>query len=331
MCKTPSSRLLQRLIIDVVILIALCCVALVALPKLLPTTRRGFFCSDTSLRYPYTASLLNRVHITIAVIALPAAVMLVVEMLWAAVRAARKTNPGNANGNTVTTGAKRTGVQQFIFVGINIPTFVSECYKIVGVYFFGLALVLIALRATKNFVGRLRPYFFDVCQPQLLETLGSGLACERFDVPKALNASTITGGYIEDYECYELAASAELLSMARQSFPSGYTSTVCYAMFFIVFYLQARLAARVFLLLKTLLQFGFVMLAALVAIERFYTHHNHWTDILAGGVLGFILAAFATIAVADLFKQLPVKKRKTRDDSTRIYGYYGVNRVSKYY
>ncbi|XP_011195498.2 putative phosphatidate phosphatase [Zeugodacus cucurbitae] len=321
MCKTPSSRLLLRLIIDVVILIALCCVALIALPKLLPTTRRGFFCSDVALRYPYTASLLSRVHITIAVIALPAAIMLVVEMLWAAVRASRKSET-----NTIST--RRAGVQQFVFVGINIPTFVSECYKIVGAYFFGLALVLIAARATKNFVGRLRPYFFDVCQPQLLETLGGGLACERPNAPHALN---VTSGYIEDYECYELAASAELLAMARQSFPSSYTATVVYAMCFIVFYLQARLSKRALLVLKTLLQFGFLILAALVAIERFYTHQNHWSDILAGAVLGFFIAGFTTLAVADVFKSLPLKKRKPRDDSNRIYGYYGVNRIAKYY
>nr|XP_014100714.1 putative phosphatidate phosphatase [Bactrocera oleae] len=320
MCKTPSSRLLLRLIVDVVILIALCCVALIVLPKLLPTTRRGFFCSDASLRYPYTASLLNRVHITIAVIALPAAIMLVVEMLWAAVRAARKSETN--------TTMKRAGVQQFVFVGVNIPTFVSECYKIVGIYFFGLALVLIAARATKNFVGRLRPYFFDVCQPQLLETLGGGLACERLDAPYAQN---VTMGYIEDYECYELAASGELLAMARQSFPSSYTATVVYAMCFIVFYLQARLATRALLVLKTLLQFGCLILAALVAIERFYTHQNHSTDLLAGAVLGFFVAAFTIVTVADVFKSLPVKKRKPRDDSTRIYGYYGVNRIAKYY
>lgn len=320
MCKTPSSRLLLRLIIDVGILIALCCVALITLPKLLPTTRRGFFCSDASLRYPYTASLLSRVHVTIAVIALPAAIMLVVEMLWAAVRASRKTETGAAT--------RRVGVQQFVFVGVNIPSCVSECYKIVGVYFFGLALVLITVRATKNFAGRLRPYFFDVCQPQLLETLGGGLACEHLDAPYAQN---ITSGYIEDYECYELAASAELLAMARQSFPSSYTATVVYAMCFIVFYLQSRLTTRALLLLKTLLQFGFLILAALVAIERFFTHQNHSTDILAGAVLGFFTAAFTTIAVADVFKSLPVKRRKPRDDSTRIYGYYGVNRIAKYY
>lgn len=321
MCKTSSSRLLLRLIIDVVILSALCCVALIALPKLLPTTRRGFFCSDASLRYPYTASLLSRVHITIAVIALPAAIMLVVEMLWAAVRAARK--PKSAN---TAVGKRVGGVQQFVFVGISVPTFVSECYKIVGVYFFGLALVLIAVSATKHFVGRLRPYFFDVCQPQLLETLGSGTACEHY----AAEAQNVTG-YIEDYECYELAASADLLTMARQSFPSGFTATVCYAMCFVIFYLQARLTAGTLLIYKTLLQFGCLILAALVGIERFYTHHNHWTDIAAGAALGLIIAAFVTTSVAKLFRRIPLKRRKPREDSTTIYGYYGVNRVTRYY
>ncbi|XP_036327336.1 putative phosphatidate phosphatase [Rhagoletis pomonella] len=326
MCKSPSSRLLLRLIVDVVILIALCCVALIALPKLLATTRRGFFCSDASLRYPYTASLLSRVHITIVVIALPAAFMLVVEMLWAAVRAARKQKSANTAAGNTAVGKRAGGAQQFVFVGISVPTFVSECYKIVGIYFFGLALVLIAVNATKHFVGRLRPYFFDVCQPQLLETLGGGTACDRY----AEEAQNITG-YIEDYECYELAASANLLTMARHSFPSGFTATVCYAMCFVIFYLQARLTAGALLIYKTLLQFGCLTLATLVGMERFYTHHNHWTDIAAGAALGLIIAAFVTTSVAKLFKRIPLKRRKPREDATTIYGYYGVNRVARYH
>ncbi|XP_067643985.1 putative phosphatidate phosphatase [Eurosta solidaginis] len=318
-CKTPSSRLLLRLIIDVVILIALCCVALIALPKLLPTTHRGFFCSDTSIRFPYTASLLSRVHITIAVIALPTAVMLIVELLWAAVRATRKPTSGAPV-------VKHAKVQQFVFVGISIPNFVSECYKIVGIYFFGLMLVLIATRTMKSYVGRLRPYLFDVCQPQLLETLGGGLACDY----NAAHAQNVTG-YIEDYECHELAASTELLTMARQSFPSGFVATVAYAMCFVIFYLQARVSGGFLKALRILLQFSCFILAILVAIERYYTYSNHSSDILAGAVLGFLNAAFVTHSVADLFKGMPPKRRKMRDESTRIYGHYGVSRVARCY
>jgi len=57
----------------------------VVLPQQLATAQRGFHCSDASLKYPYRQPWLTKVHLTIAVVALPAAFVLVVEMLRAAV------------------------------------------------------------------------------------------------------------------------------------------------------------------------------------------------------------------------------------------------------
>ncbi|XP_030371861.1 putative phosphatidate phosphatase [Scaptodrosophila lebanonensis] len=296
MCGNPNTRLLSRLIIDFLLLLAVYCVALVVLPQLLHTFERGFHCSDASLHYPYRQPWLTKIHLTILVIALPAAFVLVVEMLRAAF---------------VPTGLEVK--QRFIFVGARIPSFISECYKIIGLYLFGLGLTILVIRVTKTATGRLRPYFLDVCQP----TWGEANA-ETCALQPPGNASS----YIEHYDCTEFVASAELLALVRHSFPSGFVSTASYAMAFLVYYSQVRMFATWLRLLRTSLQLSFGALALLVAFERISTYQNHVSDVAAGVLLGLGIASFVTVFVAHLFRQVRVKRRQWPRNE-QIYGYAG--------
>ncbi|KAL7734605.1 hypothetical protein ACLKA6_010911 [Drosophila palustris] len=297
MCGNPNTRLLSRLIIDFLLLLGVYCVALVVLPQQLETVHRGFHCSDASLRYPYRQPWLTKVHLTIVVVALPAAFILVVEMLRAAF---------------VPTSAELK--QRFVFVGARIPSFISECYKIIGVYLFGLGLALLVVRVTKFTTGRLRPYFFDVCQPTWGEEENT-LSC---DVQPSSNASN----YIEDYTCTEFAASLELLSLVRHSFPSGFVATTSYAMFFLIYYAQARLFAPWLRVLRSTLQLGCGAMALLVGMERISTYQNHISDVAAGMFLGAALASYLAVFVAHLFRQVRVKRRQWPRNE-QIYGYAG--------
>lgn len=297
MCGNPNTRLLSRLIIDFLLLLIVYCVALVVLPQQLVTTQRGFHCSDASLRYPYRQPWLTKVHLTIVVIALPAAFILVVEMLRAAFV------PSSSELK-----------QRFIFVGVRIPSFISECYKIIGVYLFGLGLGLLVIRVTKFSTGRLRPYFFDVCQP----TWGEDEDRESCALQSPANATR----YIDDYSCTEFAASLELLSLVRHSFPSGFVATTSYAMFFLIYYAQARLFASWLRVLRSTLQLGCGLVALLVCLERVSTYQNHITDTAVGLVLGAALATFVTIFVAHLFREVRVKRRQWPRNE-QIYGYAG--------
>ncbi|KAH8406312.1 hypothetical protein KR215_010956 [Drosophila sulfurigaster] len=305
MCGNPNTRLLSRLIIDFLLLLGIYCVALVVLPQQLQTVQRGFHCSDASLHYPYRQAWLTKIHLTIVVVALPAAFILVVEMLRAAFV------PSSAELK-----------QRFVFVGARIPSFISECYKIVGVYLFGLGLTLLVIRVTKYSTGRLRPYFFDVCQPKW----SAEDDLEEEDDQQLLSCELLSPGnatsYIEDYKCTEFAASLELLSLVRHSFPSGFATSTSYAMFFLIYYAQARLFAPWLRLLRSTLQLACGAIALLVCLERISTNQNHISDAAAGFFLGATLASFVAVFVAHLFRQVRVKRRQWPRNE-QIYGYAG--------
>ncbi|XP_037934181.1 putative phosphatidate phosphatase [Teleopsis dalmanni] len=304
MCKNPNLRFLTRLLVDVFILLCVSCGALVVLPKTVHTFERGFFCSDDTLMYPYVESMLSKVHMTIVIVAIPAVLVLIVEMLRAALQ-------------------NDKGKQQFAFVGIGIPTFISECYKVIGAYLFGISLVVAAVQTTKHLVGRLRPYFFDVCQPRLLD----GTTCEHMQNQ---------GAYLVNYTCSELSASSELLKTVRHSFPSGYAANTAYAMFFLVFYLQARMTTAWLRLARTALQFCFATIAYVVALERVSSLRNHWSDALVGFVVGLSIAAFVSVCLAKLYWTPPLRKRRSLKDKNPIYayslyGFYGLNKKTPKY
>ncbi|EDV41351.2 uncharacterized protein Dana_GF10979 [Drosophila ananassae] len=296
MCGNPNTRLLSRLVIDFLILLGIFGVALVLLPQKLPTTQRGFHCSDLSLQYPYHQPWLTKVHLTIAVVVLPASFILVVEMVRAAFV-------------PESTELK----QRFVFVGARIPSFISECYKTVGVYLFGLGLALLTIRVTKHSTGRLRPYFFDVCQPTWGEE-GDGKC-----VGAAGGNST---SYVEEFDCTDFATPADLVSIVRHSFPSGFVTTTVYAMAFLIFYAQARMFAPWMRFLRATLQLACGSLALGVCWERISTYQNHLTDVAAGAALGGLLAFYSAVVVAGLFTEVRVKRRQWPRNE-QIYGYAG--------
>ncbi|XP_017123011.1 putative phosphatidate phosphatase [Drosophila elegans] len=295
MCGNPNTRLLSRLVIDFLLLLGIYGAALVVLPQQLATAQRGFHCSDVSLKYPYRQPWLTKVHLTVAVVALPAAFVLVVEMLRAAVV------PSSVELR-----------QRFVFVGVRIPSFISECYKAVGVYLFGLGLTLLAIRLTKHATGRLRPHFFDICQP----TWGDGgESCSDYSAENSTR-------FLEHFDCTEFAASQDLLALVRHSFPSGFVSSTCYAMGFLILYAQARLFAPWLRLVRATLQLACGSLGMVVCWERISTYQNHLADVAAGAALGSLIAIFATVSVAHLFAEVRVKRRQWPRNE-QIYGYAG--------
>lgn len=312
MCSNPNTRLLMRLIIDILLLTSVYCVALVVLPQVIKTNQRGFFCGDESLLYPYKHETpLKRLHITILAIAVPAALILCIEMLRVAFPAYKTTSTGKS--------LVPKSPQPYVFVGVTIPTFVSECYNTMGIYLFGLALVLIVTTLAKALTGRLTPYFFEVCQPLLATNETACSSNEHF------------GRFIENYTCASLTSSTHLLTIMRQSFPSAQSSTSAYAMLFVAIYLQARLQTGWLKLWRTLLQISGLLISLVVSFERIMVYRHHWTDVLAGLLIGYAMALFITQLVAQFFRKVPVKVRRVREEPSNIYGYYTVMPRPRYF
>ncbi|XP_075160719.1 putative phosphatidate phosphatase [Haematobia irritans] len=313
-CNNPNTRLLMRLIVDILLLSSVFTVALIILPQLLRTRYRGFFCGDESIAYPFKQeTLLKRIHVTILVIAIPAAMVIIIEML-------RVTFPApKSSTSTAKIGHVPKPPQRYVFVGVRIPTFVSECYNIMGVYLFGLALVLIASSCTKHFTGRLAPYFMDVCQPLMPANVTACSDPSHF------------GRFIEYYTCSSLTITPHLMNTMRQSFPSTHSATTAYAMFFLAIYMQVRLKTGWMKLWRCLMQFCAIVIAILVALERVGSYRHHWTDVAMGIFMGALMAFFMTMYVSPLFKKVPIKVRRIRDDTSNMYGYYTVMPKPRYF
>ncbi|XP_075160718.1 putative phosphatidate phosphatase [Haematobia irritans] len=273
-----------RIAFDLVIFAAVCLSEL-ALRKWFRPHKRGFFCNDESLQYPLRENTISVTLMVSIVLAVPCSVIVVIELF-------KQLSPQLPNGG----GDKRKSCSvQNTKQGCRLGERVMHCYAQLGYYLFGLALTLVATHITKISVGRLRPHFFAVCQPQMPD----GSTCKD---------SFNFGRYIEDYQCVGENMTESNLLQVGQSFPSGHSSIFFYAMIYLAFYLQACLSTRASKLLKHLLQFIFIMFAWYVALSRISDYWHHWSDVLAGIILGSSIAFIVASYVAHIFVRRPMRQ-----------------------
>ncbi|ETS79532.1 hypothetical protein PFICI_09385 [Pestalotiopsis fici W106-1] len=136
----------------------------------------------------------------------------------------------------------------------------------------------------KWIVGGLRPFFYDVCNPDI----NRALSHELFD------SSGLNGVGYQDYMfsrdvCRTTSKAA--LDNAMQSFPSGHASTVFSGMVFLFLYLNAKL--KVFsnyqpAMWKLVLIFVPILVATLVGGSLSVDNSHNWYDIVAGAIIGIV-------------------------------------------
>ncbi|XP_056301402.1 phospholipid phosphatase 3 isoform X2 [Danio aesculapii] len=237
------------------------CLVLVMLPSMVlhkstvQPYQRGFYCSDDSIRYAFKDSTVPSSVLIAVGLLLPIASIVIGECYRI---------------HYLSQGSKS-------FVG---NPYVSALYRQVGVFIFGCAVSQSFTDIAKVSVGRMRPHFLDVCQP---------------------NYSTIdcSMGYITEYTC---TGDAGKVQEARKSFFSGHASFSMYTMLYLAFYLQSRFTWRGARLLRPLLQFTLLMMAFYTGLSRVSDHKHHPTDVLAGFAQGALVAYCIVFYVSDLFK-----------------------------
>ncbi|KAM9530174.1 phospholipid phosphatase 3 isoform 1-T1 [Salvelinus alpinus] len=238
------------------------CLLLAGLPFLIIESstirpyQRGFYCSDESIRYPYK----NGDTISDAVLC---AVGILIAILSIVI------------GECYRIHHRREGSKSFIG-----NPYVSSLYKQVGVFIFGCAISQSFTDIAKVSVGRMRPHFLDVCNPDW----------------STINCSL---GYITSYTCTGLKSKVQ---EARKSFFSGHASFSMFTMLYLTFYLQSRFTWRGARLLRPLVQFTLLMMAFYTGLSRVSDHKHHPTDVLAGFVQGALVAYCIVFYVSDLFK-----------------------------
>lgn len=217
--------------------------------------QRGFYCSDSSLRYPFKSSTIPSSLLTAVGLTLPSVSIVI--------------------GECYRIYYLREGTKSFIG-----NPYVSALYKQVGVFIFGCAVSQSFTDIAKVSVGRMRPHFLDVCNPDF----------------STINCSL---GYITSYTC---TGPESKVQEARKSFFSGHASFSMFTMLYLAFYLQSRFTWRGARLLRPLLQFTLLMMAFYTGLSRVSDHKHHPTDVLAGFVQGALVAYCIVFYVSDLFK-----------------------------
>jgi phosphatidate phosphatase len=158
----------------------------------------------------------------------------------------------------------------------------SSCRKFAVCLFHGISLFALGISLTlclteigKRWVGRLRPHFISVCNPNL-----NVLNCSTSSVSGVYYNPIYTGGSF----CQNTDLTA--IREARFSFPSGHSSYSWYSMVFLIIYLEARLVLLRFRYLKTLIQMGAFIAAFVTCLSRISDYHHRGSDVIGGAVLG---------------------------------------------
>lgn len=263
-----NRRLLLRCLLDIIILISLV-IPIIVCEFVIEPNHRGFFCDDETIRYPFKENTITSVMLGF-IVALPSLMCLVVgEYL-------RQHNKVQL--------AKTRRVFSY-----DIKCWHINCLQQIIYFAFGLLLTFDATEVGKYTVGRLRPHFMAVCQPQLMD----GSTC--YD---AVNKHR----YVENYFCLATGFATSDVRQIRLSFPSGHSSLAFYAMIYVSLYLQKRMSWRKSNLTKPCLQFVLIMLAWFTALSRIMDYWHHWSDVLAGSIIGAMGALITANYISQFFK-----------------------------
>ncbi|XP_074158175.1 phospholipid phosphatase 2 [Sminthopsis crassicaudata] len=238
------------------------CLVVAALPFIILTLvnspyKRGFYCSDDSIRYPYrpdtiTHGLLAGVTITVSVI-------------------------------IVSSGEAYLVYTERLYSRSDFNNYVAALYKVLGTFLFGASVSQSLTDLAKYMIGRLRPNFLAVCDPDW-----SRVNCSLYVQPEAV-----------------CRGSPANVTESRLSFYSGHSSFGMYCMVFLALYVQARLCWRWARLLRPTIQFFLVAFALYVGYTRVSDYKHHWSDVLTGLVQGALVAGLTVRYVSDFFKVRP--------------------------
>jgi len=226
-------------------------------------TKRGFLCGDTSIQWPLKEeSVPVEINDPLSYI-IPVVVILIVES---------SNNLANSEDNKEAVDEEEESYGPF-----TLKAWIARMISLIFVFIFGGFLTQIIADLSRLSVGRLRPSFMAVCQANVTQA-----DCQGY-----VTRDICTG---DPYE----------VKMARLSFPSCHATISMYGMLFLAFYFQAAVRTET-KLLKPLLQTVAVSLSLFVGWSRIADNRHFLSDVVAGFILGGIMAWFITFKILKLF------------------------------
>lgn len=255
-------------IIGQIFLVFLVFLPVICLQALAEPYVRGFNCDDESIKYPFKESTISSGVLYGVGYTLPILMIFLVESYRLFIY-------------EMYLAGKSEAISLVEICGQKIHPYICRVYVFVGYFLFGAGMVITLTDIGKYMIGRLRPHFLDVCRP-------------NYDLNQCLAYE-----YITNYTCTGKPARVQ---DARESFPSGHSSFSFYTMMFTILYMQARMN---FLLLDTqllrpLIQILLFCMAFACGLSRISDYKHHWSDVLAGGILGCLVAYALAIHVSKI-------------------------------
>ncbi|XP_030254570.1 phospholipid phosphatase-related protein type 5-like isoform X1 [Sparus aurata] len=235
---------------------------------------QGFFCYDTTYTKPYLGSEDNSaippVLLYAVVAGLPTLLITITETVLFLVQYTSK--EFDRSEKTVATGDC-----------CYLNPLVRRTFRFLGVYTFGLFTVDIFVNAGQVVTGNLAPYFLTVCKPNY-----TALGCQQ-----ALR-------YISHQEA--CTGNQDDILRARKTFPSKEAALSVYAALYLAMYVTCTVQAKGTRLAKPVLSLGLMCLAFLTGLNRVAEYRNHWSDVIAGFIIGTAIATFLVVCVVHNFK-----------------------------
>lgn len=287
----PSSKLnIKNVIVDIIILLILFLGGTYIHSTVQPP-KRGFFCNDESIRYPYLNESKSSRSLYISQFIIPFVVIIVLEyiLVYGVLRNLRT--------------KLKTCSMCFIF------SYIGQLYDMMIPLAVSLAYTQIITVMAKVTIGRLRPYFLDLCRPKLNST---GLTLTRFT-----NCSTLPNEYefLTDYHCTTVNLYNErLLRKGRLSFLSGHTSCSAVCMIYLIIYLERRIDwSQCNNLTKSFIHFGLLLPVIYTGMSRISSYSHHWSDVVAGLLLGTVIAIYQANRLPNINTFAHLWQTKTAD------------------
>uniref|UniRef100_A0ACB8F1Y5 Phospholipid phosphatase 2 n=1 Tax=Sphaerodactylus townsendi TaxID=933632 RepID=A0ACB8F1Y5_9SAUR len=217
--------------------------------------KRGFYCDDNSIRYPYKTDTIT--HGLMAGVTITCTTVI------------------------ISLGEAYLVYRKCLYSRSEFNNYVAALYKVLGTFLFGAAISQSLTDIAKYMLGRLRPNFLAVCNPDW-----SKINCSEF-----VQLEAVCQGDLKN------------ITESRLSFYSGHSSFGMYCMVFLALYVQARLVERWARLVRPTVQFLLISFAIYVGYTRVSDYKHHWSDVLVGLLQGALIAVLVVRYVSDFFKQ----------------------------
>ena len=233
----------------ILILILISCILSIHYTNIEPF-QRGFFCSDSSLKYPYIKETVSTNLCFILWILISLFIILTSQVI------------------------KR-----------------SFSIKILYDILLGGLICILATDIVKYSVGKLRPHFLSLCNPDY-----NNVCYDESAYYKDENDEELLDEFFEKYVNETNICSIEnsrLIDNARLSFPSGHASYSFYFTTFLILYMKKNIKDLKYIgNILPYINLLLILLATWISFTRVNDYYHFTSDVVFGGLGGIVIALF---------------------------------------